>query len=187
MTTDETKQILRLVCAAYPSQRQKMTARDLHAMLDVWSAALADIPFDDAQKAVARIVCSSKWMPSIAEFRAEVGEMHAGAVRKGGEAWGDVLKAVGRFGSGRSPTFDDPLVAYCVDSIGWRSICMSDETDPAPRARFIDLYDSLARDERKLAQLTPGGKIPPRLATQEPAQLGDIVVGLLPAQTTSGE
>ena len=58
------------------------------------------------------------------------------------------------------------------------------ENEESDRIRFAQLYDSLARDERKLAQLTAGGKIPQRLEQRGVRALGDLVSGLLPEKVS---
>lgn len=196
MNTTETKEILRLICAAYPTQRQRMSENDLRAMLEVWCMGLADIEFDVAKAAAGRIVCSSKWLPSIAEFRAEVGEVHHGAKRNGLDAWGDIRK----LRTYRTTSDDvDPLVLQVCQRFDWikmRELWRNGETilqwhvetgdnEESDRIRFAQLYDSLARDERKQAQLTPGAKIPQLKQGEGPRALGDIVGGLLPERSTT--
>lgn len=194
MTTDETKGILRLICAAYPTQRQRMNASDLHAMLEVWSLALADVDLASARAAAARIVCTSKWLPSIAEFRAAVGDVHHGSRRSGAEAWGDIRPLL-EYRDREAMASVDPLVLEVCTAQGWitwRTLWRSGEDVEqwhvtlgenlaADRARFIELYDALALSERKTAQLTPGGKIPERIAAPEGRTLGAIVQGMLPS------
>lgn len=193
MIIDETKEILRLICAAYPTQRQKLTSADMHAMLEVWSLALADVEFALARAAAGRIVCSSKWLPSIAEFRAEIGVMHHGERRNGLDAWGDVRTLRTYREREAMATFDPLVIQVCqrYDWIEWRTLfrngedveqwhVVTGENDESDRIRFAQLYDSLARDERKQAQLAPGGKIPQRLPAGEGRTLGAIVAGMLP-------
>lgn len=195
MNTDETKEILRLLCAAYPTQRQRMTGADMHAMLEVWSLALVDIDHDEAVRAAGRIVCTSKWLPSVAEFRAAIGEVHHGVRRTGAEAWGDVRRLFTYRERDAMATVDPVVLEVCTAQgwIHWRTmwrngedieqwhVAMGEDANPAAdRARFIELYDALTVGERKAAQLAPGGKIPERIAAPEGKQLGAIVRAMLP-------
>lgn len=197
MTTDETKEILRLLCAAYPTQRQRMTGADLHAMLEVWSLALGAVELSAARAAAGRIVCTSKFLPSIAEFLAAIGDVHHGARRTGAEAWAD-LRALFTYRDRGERAGVDPLVYAVADAQGWITwrtlwrdgadveqwhVALTSDNLAADRARFIELYDAMAIGERREAQLTPGGKIPERLASREGAQLGDIVKRMLPEST----
>jgi hypothetical protein len=196
VNTDETKEILRLICAAYPTQRQRMTGADLHAMLAVWSLGLADVEMEPAVRAVGRIVCTSKFLPSLAEFRAALGDVHHGARRTGAEAWGDIRKLFAYRERSAMADVDPVVLEVCTAQgwIHWRTmwrngkdieqwhVAMGEDANPAAdRARFIELYDVLTVGERKAAQLAPGGKIPERLAAPEGRQLGAIVKAMLPA------
>lgn len=163
MTKSEAHRLVMGLCATYPSQVAKLDKNQLRTMAAIYAKCLVDLEFTATAKAVERLAKSSRWMPTIADIRAEVGEVCHGQRRAGGEAWGDVLRAVGRHGHNRTPgvdfQFDDPLVADCVGHLGWTEICRS-EIQAADRARFIELYDQLARGERKLAQISPGGTTP---------------------------
>lgn len=195
MTASEAKEILRLIYGAYPTQRQRMQPEDVKAMLEVWTIGLGDIPFDVGKSAIGRIVCTSKWMPSIAEFRAEVGELHHGARRNGLDAWGDV-RALSTFRERDALATVDPTVMHICQRfnwIEWRTLwrdgadveqwhVVPGENEESDRARFAQLYDSLTRDERKVAQISAGAQIP-RLKQGEGGArpLGDIVKGMLPS------
>lgn len=196
MTVDESKEILRLVFGAYPTQRQRMQPDDVRAMLHVWSLALGDVPFEVVKAAIARLVCSSKWMPSIAEVRAEIGTIHHGRRRSGIDAWGDV-RALGTYREG----FDgiDPVVLYACKAFGWiqtRTLwrdgqdveqwnVATGENEAADRARFAELYDKTVADERIAAQISPGAQIPQLSEPRGQRALGDIVVGLLPEKSNA--
>jgi hypothetical protein len=192
MTGPEAKEILRLVFGAYPTQRARMQPEDVRAMLEVWSLGLADVDYDVAKIAVGRIVCTSKWLPSIAELRSEIGIVHHGEKRNGLEAWGDVLKLY-NFRSGTDGV--DPLVLQVCGAFGWiehRTLwrngedvdqwhVVHGENEASDRARFAELYNKLTADERKAAQLSAGAQIP-RLKGESGARgLGDIVKGMLPS------
>lgn len=194
MNTNDTKEVLRLICAAYPTQRQKMTSADMHAMLEVWSLALADIEPEAAVRAAGRIVMTSKFLPSIAEFRAAIGEVHHGVRRTGAEAWGDV-RGLFTYRDRGALEGVDPLVLEVLTAqgwIAWRTLwrngadveqwhaSMPTDNVSADRARFIELYDALAIGERKAAQLSPGAAIPDRKALPGGEQLGAIVGRMLP-------
>lgn len=114
----------------------------------VYENMLADLERQAAHRAVSRLINTSKWLPTIAEIRAAAVELEHGARRAGAEAWGDVNEAIRKFGRYGVPEFSDPLVAECVRSFGWLSLCDS-TNDTADRARFIELYESLAERSRR--------------------------------------
>jgi hypothetical protein len=184
MTADETTAMLRLLAAAYPTQRQRMSPDDVLAMAAVYIAGLADLDADRVRAAIDRLVKSSRYIPTIAEIRAAAVDVAHGARRLGGQAWGECLALIRRYGSHRWPGIDfevtDPILLTTIRSLGWFDLCASDNPH-ADRARFIDLYDQLAQGERKEAAIAPGATspaLPPR--TTEPRRIGELMPGLLP-------
>ncbi|HUS27572.1 MAG TPA: replicative helicase loader/inhibitor [Kofleriaceae bacterium] len=198
MTNTEITQALKLIFAAYPQQRARMSADDVKAMHDVWSLAFADVSLEPAKAAIARHVCTSKWMPSIAEIREQLGTLHHGLKRSGINAWGD-LKALRTYREREAMEQVDPVVLFvcrAFDWIEWRTLLKASgdieqwhvvvplENEASDRARFAELYDKTIADERTTAQLSAGGKIPAQLQrSRDGRQLGDIVSGLLPEKT----
>lgn len=170
MNIDETKALLAVMYAAWPSQRARMTKDDVRAQLVIWSAALEDVDYRAAEVAMTRIAKAERWMPSIADVRAEIGVLAHGVQRAGGEAWGEVNRAMGKYGWNRAPgvdfTFEDPITVRVVKAMGWRSMCESDNTDHI-RARFIDSYNDIAKTERREARTMPGA-VSPKLAAPSP-------------------
>lgn len=142
MKESEVCELVAVLSAAFV--RPPMTERTCQ----VYERMLLDLDRETAHRAVARLVNTSKWLPTIAEIRAASVELNLGARRAGAEAWGDVSEAVRKFGRYQEPSFSDPLVAECVRSFGWLSICDS-TNDIADRARFIELYDQLAERGRR--------------------------------------
>lgn len=140
------KKLVAAMIAAYP------TTKITDDSAAVYVRMLLDLEYEAASAALARLVATSKFPPSIAEIREATLAMVSGEVRAGGEAWGDVLKAIGRYGRNRVPgqdfRFDDPTVAECVAALKWRELCDS-ESPEADRARFIQLYDQLAARRRR--------------------------------------
>jgi hypothetical protein len=140
------KKLVAALAAAYPTNKLDDDS------IRVYTRMLLDLDYDAANAAIARLVATCKFPPSIAEIREATLAMVNGEVRAGGEAWGDVLRAIGRYGRNRLPGQDfkleDPVVAECVAALKWRELCDS-ENQEADRARFIQLYDRLATQRRK--------------------------------------
>jgi hypothetical protein len=150
---------------------------------EVYEAMLADLDFAAGQQAVQRLICSSKWLPTVAEIRAAAADVKHGPVRAGGEAWGDLVEAIRRVGSYRpAPTFADPLVTECVKAMGWRELCLG-SNDAADRAKFVALYDSLAGRERAgivagaLPEAPRGFALPPVATLALPSPTGGRRMG----------
>jgi hypothetical protein len=159
MTETEALAVLKLLGAAYPTQRQRMTNDDVRGMAAAYMAGLLDLDRDRVRAAVDRLVKSSQWIPTIAEIRAAAVDVAHGTRAPGGEAWGRCLALIRRYGSHRWPAvdfeIDDPVLLATIRALGWLDLCASDNA-AADRARFIELYDQLAKGERKEAAIAPG-------------------------------
>jgi len=184
VTVEQSVEILRLIGASYPTQRQRMTREDARAMAAAYTAGLLDLDFERARAAVNRLVKASKWIPTIAEIREAAVDVAHGSRAPGGEAWGQCLKLIRRYGSHRWPGIDfevgDPVLLATIRALGWLDLCQSDNPH-ADRARFIELYDQLAQGERKEAAIAPGATsraLPQR--TTEQRRISELVPGLLP-------
>jgi hypothetical protein len=142
MTKTEVAKLVALLAAAFPASRWS------EASQRVYEDRLADLDVDSASKAVARLIGTAEFMPTIAAIRSATADLRLGPVRPGGDAWGDVQDAVRQVGGYEPcPDFADPVVARCVDRFGWRALCFEGD-GTADRARFIELYDRLAREQR---------------------------------------
>lgn len=125
-----------------------------HSKLDemgmrIYRRSVVDLDVDFARKAVQRLIALSRFMPTVSEIRSTATDLQLGAVRDGGEAWKDALHAIRQVGRYATPRFRDPLVTEALRLWGsWSGFCDSPEDDPGGRARFIELYDSLARRKR---------------------------------------
>lgn len=161
MTPAEASRVVLVLQAAYPGARMTDLTAELYENL------LGDLEAEIAHRAVARLVCTSKFLPTIAEIRDAAADVSVGAARSGLEAWGDVVMAIRREGSYGVPTFEDPHVAECVRILGWRTLCLGDSPEAVDRARFAELYSDLQRRERQRIVSEPGRLLPSR----EPAQL----------------
>jgi Loader and inhibitor of phage G40P len=149
MTKGETAKLVAVIAGSYPT---RIRADQVENMIAAWAAMLADLDYTHAEKAVATLVQSGQHPPSVADVRARVVELTRGRVLTGGEAWGTVQRAMRREGAYRVPgvdfTFSNPTTARCVGIMDWQTLCLS-EDQVADRARFIQLFDQLATEERR--------------------------------------
>ncbi len=188
VTDTEAQTLLTWLVTAYPEWRfldkdqQKATSK-------VYRHMLRDLDADACGQACARIIATSKKLPTIAEIReATMLVMHGRRVL-GGEAWGAVQKAIAREGIGKTPGQDfvwrDPVTARVVDAMGWKYLCgVTDDRAVADRARFIELYEQLARqvtEDTAVGELAP--PLPRRqLGAPEPMRaLVERVIHALPS------
>ena len=146
MTKSEAAKLVAALLAAFPGVR----ANDGTSM--IYERMLGDLDYASANAAIERLLAGARFMPTIGEVRESALALTVGERKPGGEAWGSVTKAIGREGVNRTPGVDfmfaDPITARCVAALGWEEMCNS-ELQAADRARFIDLYDQLAAQERR--------------------------------------
>jgi hypothetical protein len=184
MTPAEAAKAVLMLQAAYPA------ARWTEATVELYEAMLSDLDTELVRGAIARHICTSKFMPTVAEVREAAADIAVGPSRSGVEAWGDVGMAIRRTGSYGAPKFEDPLVAECVRIMGWRNLCLGDSPEAADRARFCELYTDLQRKQRQHDVSAPGRLLP---AGRAPAQLSGNVreltarVGTGPLQPNHGK
>lgn len=152
MNRQEASRLARVVLAAFPAQTAKLDHKRQEDIALAYESLLGDLTYEQCNAALRVLLQSSKWMPSVADIRATANELAAGPVKAGAEAWGLVLKAIGRYGSYRKPgvdfQFDDAATARCVAALGWEELCLS-ENSVSDRARFIEAYDQIAAQARK--------------------------------------
>lgn len=146
-------QAAELVAALIVTYPWVPTAKETSA---AYERGLDDLDHAVAQAAVDVVNATHAYpnrLPTVAEIRAAALTLTAGEVRTGLEAWGDVERLMRRgFSTHRPPKstdLDDPIVFGCIQDIGWRVLCMTDEDDSSPRARFIDSYDKRAAAARR--------------------------------------
>lgn len=153
MNRSETAKLVTVMLSAVPSNR--VDPRSVPSMIDAYADLLGDLTYEQCNAALRVLLQTRTWLPSVADIRSTALEMKRGPRRAGGDAWGGVLRAISAEGVYRRPgvdfSFADPVTARCVAAFGWENLCNS-ELPQADRARFIELYDKLAEQDRKEQQ-----------------------------------
>lgn len=112
-----------------------------------WASMLSDIDYNTMNLAVQKWVLTNPKPPTLADLRSMCAEVEQGTQLDYGDGWGQVTKAIGRFGMYREAeameSFD-AITRECVKRLGWRNICTS-ENQTADRARFGDIYKQIAK------------------------------------------
>lgn len=184
MTEAETTKIVYVMLATY-GQGQKHDAKTAENMITGYHAVLGDLSYERCNAAVRVLMGSLSFIPKPNEIRAAVMEIEHGPVLAGGDAWGEVESAFGRYGAYRTPGADfrwsDPVTARCVEALGWKNLCSAEGSaaQRADRARFIELYDTLAKQERLEQQVPLLAQARELRERGELASAGDLVAGLL--------
>lgn len=203
MRPSEAAKIVAMLATAWPDWLRFLDDDQQEATRKLWRDFLADLDYVVADAALKRLIGTHTKPPAIAQFRATCSAYTEGRREHGGEAWGALLKLIGRWGMNRTPLppssipmqgdsvpaligeafhVADPVLYRVIDALGWRELCTS-EDQTADRARVIQLYDQLAQEdatERSVRAIAP--PIPSRGGGGAPAQLGAIVAGMLPSK-----
>lgn len=152
MTRAEAARLLAWVAANHP----QMQERDLRPTAELWCRMLADIPYELAERAVAKILATNRFWPSVAEVREAALELSGTRIPTAAEAWGEVRAAIGAYGyyrPGEAMASLSPAVRQAVSHLGWSSVCQEDES--IIRAHFLRTYEACARREQELAVVPP--------------------------------
>lgn len=125
--------------------------------MELWFRELQDVPYQVAEATLRKWVATNKWSPSIAEIREMAVTVCNGDPLTFGESWERVRTAIRRFGYYRpQEAMDslDPLTRRCVESLGFRELCMS-ENEVADRANFRMVFETMQKREQFEKQLPP--------------------------------
>lgn len=123
--------------------------------VELWFRQLQDIPYQVAEASLNKWVATNKWSPSIADIREMASTIQEGELPDWGDGWEQVLMAIRKYGMYRigdaMETFD-PLTKKCVERLGFRNLCMSENINQ-DRANFRMIYEQLAERKKKDAQI----------------------------------
>lgn len=140
--------------------------------LNVWYTFFESETIDDFKAAIVRLISKSKFLPSIAEIKAEINTLqHKFLQLSADEEWHNVQKAIGRYGYYNSEEAEkslDPFTAKVVRNMGgFRAICMADDNEWT-RKNFMRLWENM-QDRRQTALQYD----PKYLTVQEKMELED--------------
>jgi hypothetical protein len=135
---EEVMNIMAVLSASYPNFKLPPES------LKIYIRMLQHYQADALEAATLSAVKNCKFFPTIAEISSEADKLLRPALPAGGEAWGEAVDMMRFRGHTWEPKFDNPITQKCVDALGWYWLCMS-TNQVADRARFIELYDELAR------------------------------------------
>jgi hypothetical protein len=145
-----------VVVAAYlASAADKPMPRD---QAEVYFDLLRDLPVVAVQEAARRAVAENQYptIPPVGVLRALALRLARPEALGWGEAWGAVMKAVRRYGSGRERDALASLpaaAARAAHCLGWEALCAANPQDcNTLRAQFRDVYADVAEKEEFAAR-----------------------------------
>lgn len=112
--------------------------------LDVWTDALAPIPYEVANQVAQRLVRTNKWAPSIAEFLAAVWEF-VDPLPTAEQAYAEARNAARTFSpysGGVRHEWSHPLIEQAAKVVGIETMAYSEEPTVVA-AQFRRVYENL--------------------------------------------
>lgn len=154
MTIDETALILGQITATYPALRIN------RATIEQWHRLLQDLDYDQVRAATETVLRTQEgaWWPAPGAIRREVVRRHTPPTPSADVAWGQVLRAIQRWGYMQPQAALaelDPVVRRVTQAFGWQALCEG-QADVV-RGQWIRLYQSAQDDgERRQVSLAAG-------------------------------
>lgn len=151
MTRDEFKVLVKGLKAVY-AQPTFIPDQDAFNM---WFALIGDLPYEVCNVSVQKYMLTNKFPPTVADIRELASNVVNGDPLSWGEAWERALTAVRRYGSynqAEALNSLDPVTRKCVDSIGYMTLCMS-ENIMVERAHFQKIFEVMSKREQMDRQM----------------------------------
>lgn len=159
MDRDEIKTVLAAAKVMWP---HATLWPDGHATLavDVWTSMLGDLDRETVMAALEAIALDGgAHPPAVGALRQRACSLVAEATGTGvpsfGDAWAEVQTMVARRGYWNGPTdWSHPAIEEAVQSMTWRTLCHSTNTDVA-MAAFRRVYEVIAQRYGRIQTATP--------------------------------
>ena len=146
---DEFSAVMAVLATSYPNF--KLTVETM----TVYKQLLSDIPVDYLKAGCLKHATENKWFPSVAELRAAAFDVMTNkpTIPSAFEAWQEVRESILKYGRDRKPLFSHPVIERSVNVMGWKELCLSENSD-YDRAHFFKVYESmLYRAEESVKRL----------------------------------
>lgn len=168
---EEVAQILGMLSVSFPNFKLPPATMKMYAMM------LEYLPVEVLRSAVLECASKCKFFPTIAEIRENAEPLLHPQLIPGAVAWGEAVDMMRWRGHSWDYKFDNPVTQKCIDALGWSYLCMS-TNQTADRARFIELYDELARRHMTEERMHP--LVRQLAARMQPAMLKNSYYEQLP-------
>lgn len=151
MTRQEAVKLVAFAAANFPGIQEK----DMRPTAALWQKMLEDIPYEVVEKALIKVLTTTKHWPTVAEIREAAASLTNPALPSAAEAWGEVVRAIEEYGYYREAEALAALslpVRKVVECIGWQEICACEEADVI-RGQFRRMYEAEETREKERAVL----------------------------------
>lgn len=160
MTQKEMTEIFSLLLLAYPNAEMfKGGVGKLKPTIELWTAALPDVDFQTGQQAVIRFIRTSRYPPTIAEFRENAEAVKRELEGRSGEAWANLKMLMNGMGMSpaeavaRSPEF----VRQVVRNMGGPEKLIRRFEDGTEAYAYYEFQDAFAKAVRSVEMLPGAG------------------------------
>lgn len=151
MNRKEIINLLGIATANFPNMQE----RDLQPTAVLWEKALSDIPYPVAEKALIKVLSTSKFFPTIAEIREAAAELTQPRKLDWSEAWELIVQAIRKYGyydeAGAMRSLP-PDVARMARRFTWRELCTNENPDTL-RAQFRMAWETESKREKEVSVL----------------------------------
>ncbi|MBQ6053017.1 MAG: hypothetical protein IJL30_07030 [Clostridia bacterium] len=159
MTKQETVKVVTLIVMAYPAAEKLKDENTITAMVEVWANIFKDDNPRLVELAVQKHIATNKWPPNIAEIRDQMVTLEHPEIIPPDVAWAAVSDLLYSSGYGDQSHMLPPLVARCVETIGWDHLkemhrgAHGGYKPGMDRVTFISQYTPMYEREREKAML----------------------------------
>lgn len=143
MNRSEIINLLGIATANFPNMQQ----REMKPTAILWEKSLGDIPYHVAEKALIKVLSTSKFFPTIAEIREAAAQITQPRTMDAMEAWGLIVDAIRKFGyyrEGDAIRWLPEDVGAMVKRFTWRDLCLS-ESPETLRAQFRMAWETQSK------------------------------------------
>jgi len=151
MNKKEIINLLGIATANFPNMQE----RDMKPTAVLWEKALADIPYEVAEKALIKVLSTSKFFPTVSEIREAAVDLTRPRKMDAIEAWELIVQAVRKYGFYREEEALNSLpddVAEMARRFTWRELCLNENPDTL-RAQFRMAWETQSKRENELRAL----------------------------------
>lgn len=151
MNRKEIINLLGIATANFPNMQE----RDMQPTAVLWEKALRDIPYHVAEKALIKVLSTSRFFPTVAEIREAATQLTQPRKMDWSEAWELIGQAIRKYGF-----YDqEGAMAYLPDDVarmarrfGWRELCHNENIDTL-RAQFRMAWETESKREKEVSVL----------------------------------